>query len=250
MIQKDFNAISTGFTGKFSNQVCIRKRYGKLEITKVPVRRPGPGTDGQQAERQRWTNANAWYRKAVKGDAGRCALYKSGIPLGWNVQNRAVSDYYHAPVISGVNTGAYAGNRGDILRITATDDFMVHRVTVSIYNTEGVLVESGMATPGQGDEWLYRTRRNNKEGGRVEVVAADMPGNEDRVLLNIQADVALVCEPVAAATPVNRPKKAFIWKRERKQLALEDGSIVSKEKGAISCIRSEDCSRLIHSKRN
>ncbi|WP_295124859.1 hypothetical protein [uncultured Chitinophaga sp.] len=206
MLLKHYNVISSGATGKFAGQVVVRKRYGQIEITKVPCKRPGKGTEAQEAERQRWKTANDYYRKQVKFDKQRSALYKSGIPLGWNVQNRSVSDFYHAPQITHVDTTAYKGYRGDVIRITATDDFMVERVRVNVYNTNDELVEDGYALKGEGDEWLYRARCNSKGGGRIEIVANDMPGNEDKVLLEVKAEMELVM----TVPPVTRPKKAFL----------------------------------------
>ncbi|WP_295123017.1 hypothetical protein [uncultured Chitinophaga sp.] len=215
MILRNYNAISSGATGQFAGQVVVRKRYGQIEITKMPCKRPGKGTEAQEAERQRWKGANDYYRRQVKFDKQRTALYKNDIPRDWNVQNRAVSDYYHAPEITDVNTTAYTGHRGDVIHVTATDDFMVERVHVAIYDINGELVEDGYALKGEGDEWVYRARCNNKGGGRIEVVAGDMPGNEDRVLLQVKTEMEVILEAVGmrGPVPVKHPVKAFIWKR-------------------------------------
>lgn len=221
MIQKKFNVISGGASGIFARQVMLRQRYGRLEICKVPCPRPGKGTKGQQAQRDRWKDAGNYYA-SVK-TLGLEQLYRHDLPWGWNVQNRAVSDFYHAPEIVSVDSSDYTGLPGEVLIINATDDFMVKQVTVAIYDHDNVLVESGRAKQLPDSEyWEYTATRVNNSGGRVEITATDHPGNEDKMVLNVEGTAEMVTVLVTATgtpnQPVSRPKKAFMPKRERRSL--------------------------------
>lgn len=217
MIQKHFNAISSGAKGMFARQVVLRYRYGQLEICKVPARRPGKGTPSQQAERQRWKDANEYYASAVRMP-GVKERYKKGLPRGWNVQNRAVKDFYNAPEIKNVEGGHYTGLAGEVIRITAVDDFMVESVSVAIYDADNQLVEKGKAVHLGGDNWEYTATRDNKGSGRIEIIAKDMPGNEDKMVLAIEGKVEMVATLVQQAVKAPRPQKAFIVKRGKKSV--------------------------------
>lgn len=212
MLQKEFNSILTGAYGIFAGQVMVRKRHRKPEICKVPRQRPGKGTEGQETERQRWKDANNYYRSVAKIPELK-ALYKKDLPIGWNAQNRSVSDYYHAPEIKDVDASGYTGSEGSLIRIVATDDFMVYKVIVSIYNEDNLLIESGEAQlAGNPDEWVFTAACDHKGSGRIEIIASDLPGNEDMVILTVTA--AEISKFIPREKPVAVREEVVLWTRE------------------------------------
>lgn len=185
MILKKHNAISSGFRGLFDGQVMIRERKGQVELCKAPVKRPGKPTSGQQKARDRFTEANIYYRWVVAVPELE-ALYIQARTGHKTVQNLAISDFYHAPEIESINLDDYKGQPGDIITINATDNFCVHKVLVCIYDADNQLVEKGEALQ-QGDTeyWDYTALCQHAGGGRVEVTARDLPENETKVVVEL-----------------------------------------------------------------
>jgi hypothetical protein len=93
----------------------------------------------------------------------------------------AVSDYLHAPKIHEIQAENYSGEPGEIIRIRATDDFMVASVSVTITGGDNHVIEEGEAQP-RGKRGLWRmtttVRNTNVPGTVITVVAKDMAGNE------------------------------------------------------------------------
>ncbi|UYQ95504.1 hypothetical protein MKQ68_10370 [Chitinophaga horti] len=179
MIQKEFNAISTGASGKFSNQVTLRNKAGKLFICKNKGASSVPPTEAQQGVMSMFKRAAAYAKKAIR-DLDLRKLYQAAAKAGATAYNAAVADYCKAPKITGVLTETYTGNAGDIIMVEATDDVRVTGVNVEIFSPAGDLLESGAATGGtDAEDWTYTTTLPNTDvaGCRVVATAVDMPGN-------------------------------------------------------------------------
>ncbi len=69
---------------------------------------------------------------------------------------------------------------GDVIGVTAVDDFRVAQVRVRIENGDGTLVETGLAVQ-QADphQWVYTATAANASlaGDKLTVQATDLPGN-------------------------------------------------------------------------
>lgn len=92
-----------------------------------------------------------------------------------------LADILHPPEVEAVDTSAYAGLAGQVIRVIARDDFAVVRVTVRLVQADGNLLEEGDATQQTNPlEWLYLTRQTNTKiaGTRLTVRALDRPGNQ------------------------------------------------------------------------
>lgn len=62
--------------------------------------------------------------------------------------------------------------------MTAKDEFRVAAVNVQVLDTEGVITESGAAVLGwNGVDWHYKAG-TLPPGGKIIVVAVDLPGRE------------------------------------------------------------------------
>lgn len=180
MVQKEFNAISSGASGKFSNQLTLRIRKGKLFFCKNKSASSEPPTEGQVATQSMFKRAAAWARKAIKNLDLR-KLYKAKATDGASPYNVALADYCQPPVVVEVATESYTGAIGDNILIEAKDNVAVTGVTVDIFNAANELLETGAAIMGDDDtEWLYSATQVNGSltGSRILVTATDNPGNK------------------------------------------------------------------------
>lgn len=179
MIQKEFNAISTGASGKFGNQVTLRIRGKRLIICKNRSASSVPPTENQLEVQSIFKRAAAYGRKVIKNlDLRR--LYKAAAKEGASAYNAAVADYFQAPEIVEVLTTGYTGNVGEKILVDAKDNVRVAGVHVEIFTATGDLLESGEAVlPADQVEWSYAAQLENAaaSGSRIVVTATDMPGN-------------------------------------------------------------------------
>ena len=84
-----------------------------------------------------------------------------------NAYNVALGDWFHPPVIHGVE------RKGKAIRIRASDEVMVAGVQVMILDEQGKVVEKGEGIRGEGDWWEYVPGAD----GKVVVEAHDLAGN-------------------------------------------------------------------------
>ncbi len=182
------NIITQGTSGMLGDQLVFR-RSGNRTIMAKPPAENNSNTVAQQAVRTTFQEA-VIYAKAQLEDPATRAPYDAAAASRPNVSafNVAVADYYKAPDIQAVDVGNYTGQLGDTIGITVTDDFQVHQVLVSIENTDGTVVESGLAVQQNSAQWLYTATTNNLEtvGDRIVVQAQDGPGNitQQQAVLN------------------------------------------------------------------
>ncbi|UYQ95871.1 hypothetical protein MKQ68_12250 [Chitinophaga horti] len=178
MKRKHFNAISSGARGMFGKQVVIYTRYGEEIIAKAPRKRPGLGTPDQERTKADFKKAAEWSAR-VRGNAGLKALYKAGLSKALNVHNLAIADFLVAPEVHEVLV-----EKGRV-RVHATDNFRVAEVVVEVYGADGQLLEAGVADS-EGGDWFGYVPAEMPVGGRVVVIARDLPGNECRSELAIE----------------------------------------------------------------
>jgi hypothetical protein len=93
-------------------------------------------------------------------------------------------DANNPPIVKSIITDGYYGREGDILFITAEDDFMVVDVEVRIYDTNNEVIERGKASLRNENLWTYKTSTNTK-GSTIEPIAYDRPGNEGKMTLAV-----------------------------------------------------------------
>ena len=85
------------------------------------------------------------------------------------------------PVVDQIDLSTYTGKAGESIRITASDDFAVAGVAVTIHDTAGAVLEQGAATPaGEGATWNYVATTDLPPGQQVsiEVTATNRPGHK------------------------------------------------------------------------
>lgn len=179
MAQSKNNIVTHGLSGKIGDLLVFSQRNGKTIVSKVPKERAGDLSEKQKDHTRKFQKA-ILYAKSVMNDPGKKQEYEAvadrakGI-TGYNV---AVADLLNAPDIESIDLSGYTGDPGNLIKITATDDFEVVAVTVKIENADGSLVEEGSAV-NNGAEWIYTATVSNPDlaGDKITVTASDAPAN-------------------------------------------------------------------------
>ncbi|MDR2774850.1 MAG: hypothetical protein LBC19_08935 [Tannerella sp.] len=186
MAKSKRNPVTFGLSGKLGDLLVFRQVGGQTIVSMVPE--PSKTvSEKQAAHRRRFQQAVLYAKPAVESpETGE--KYKAAAKKGQTPINVAVADFFNAPDIENIDLTEYAGNEGDKIRITVSDDFAVKYVKVRISNADGSLVEEGEAVKELGDVWIYTAIRNNEslEGDKIVITASDLPGNivRDEQMLN------------------------------------------------------------------
>lgn len=186
-ISKD-NLITYGLSGLLGKQVVFRTQKGRTIISKR-TKPKDRKSKAQLKQRSRFSDATI-YAKGAIADKDIRKLYDARAQKSDKLQtafNVAVADYMRAPEIMHIDVAGYRGNIGDIITISATDDFMVKEVKVEIEKVDGSLIEQGDAKlMPNGLDWAYRVQSANflYAGNIVVARAFDLPGNmcEEKVV--------------------------------------------------------------------
>ena len=179
MAESKNNIITHGLSGKVGDLIVFSQRNGKTIVSKAP--RDKTGEDSQKQKDQQFKFQRAvLYAKAVLNDPDKKELYEaeSDQANGVSTYNVAVADLLNAPKIEKIDLSGYTGQKGDVIKITATDDFQIVAVTVRIENEDGSIVEEGSALD-SGFEWLYTATKTNSDlsGDKITIQATDNPAN-------------------------------------------------------------------------
>lgn len=159
--------------------LVFRNVRGKTVVSAVPST-PVKPSEAQKQQVQRFSEAMAYAREQMNNPAIK-AGYESmarvkNMPNAFNV---AVADFFHAPVIEGID--ALRDEYGIYICARVTDDFWVSRVSVELHNSSGVSFEQGSAVlqPNRAD-WIYRPvlQQHVLENTLCIIKAYDLPGNE------------------------------------------------------------------------
>ena len=92
----------------------------------------------------------------------------------------AIADFCNAPQIGEINISGYNGLQGDLISITATDDFQIVAVKVRIESADRSLSEEGEAIlQADGINWMYTAIHSIESlaGICITVTANDIPGH-------------------------------------------------------------------------
>ncbi|WP_295119689.1 hypothetical protein [uncultured Chitinophaga sp.] len=142
----------------------------------------------QQQAVANMTRANTWAKK-VTADNRLTMMYTMLAGDQRSIYHLALSDYFKAPCIGGVQTGGYKGRVGDTLIISATDNVFVDRVCVQIFTADSVFVEEGCAYQEIPDShaWIYTATEDviNASAFHLQVCAFDLPGNRSNIWMDV-----------------------------------------------------------------
>lgn len=173
------NDLVNGSSGRIGDQLVYRHRGEKTIIAKRPKQKSVPSTEKQLLVQERFFNGSL-YAKAVVADEAKKAIYQAKTKGYQTAFNLALSDFCKAPEIKLCDFDNYAGERGDKIRIRATDDFKVEAVQLQIEDGNGDLIEEAAAVlSDNGVDWFYTITVDNPflPGTKLIVSASDMPGN-------------------------------------------------------------------------
>lgn len=175
------NLFLLGASGMVGRQLVYRNCKGGIILSKRP-RRPKKKSDAQMAQMLRFKEAVIYAKSALTDEATfkRYSEKAANSEVGLSARNVAIADYLNVPVIKKVNSEKYSGQAGEIIVVSAIDDFEVKEVTVEIRQNDNSLVEKGKALADvNGLDWVYTTQSVNAmlAGSVVIVCAIDRPGN-------------------------------------------------------------------------
>jgi len=110
------------------------------------------------------------------------AFYKSREHNDINAYNLAIADFMHSPVISSVDIRKARSQEGYLVRVTATDNFMVTRVKLSLLYSDGKWREETATRYRKSDVWIWRTESDQlSKISTIRAQAYDFPGHSTLV---------------------------------------------------------------------
>lgn len=159
--------------------VVVRNVRGQCIVTNRRIRRHLEPTKGQKAMRNKF-HAASDYAKGQLAIPKSAEMYTRAItPRKRSAYLVAMSDFLNAPKVHEIDARSYRGHVGDIIRIKATDDFMVTDVKVIIVNPRGEEIETGEAVADSRhvNTWKYRVSVENPDrlGTIIRAKACDRP---------------------------------------------------------------------------
>jgi hypothetical protein len=162
------NMIISGVSGSLGEDYYARvTKDGRTIISKKPDFGNRQFSEAQRNVQNRTKQAAAYATVAAKENP----IYaQKAAGTSKNAYNIAFRDWRRPPVIRSVNI-----DNGQI-RVSAYDDVMVTRVTISVLDEAGGCLEQGEAELVKGVWWDYQTA--NK--GQIRVEARDLAGNVTR----------------------------------------------------------------------
>ena len=156
--------------GTLGKQITIYERNGQIIMAKKRGPSSKKPTQKQLEARHKMTMASVRAQIMLE-DPQIKAYYESLAGPGQNAYNMAVKDAYRSPEIQHIRL------ENEEVVVTAQNEFRVAEVEVKVMDTEGVITGSGRAFLGRnGVDWYYKAIAL-PAGGKVIVVAKNLPGN-------------------------------------------------------------------------
>ena len=177
MAKSKLNPVFKQINGQIGDLV-FREVRGKTVISQKADVSHLERSEAQQAAQARFREG-ALYGKAVMADPTLKALYQAEAKAEKKpLFSMMVADYLHPPVVSTIDLNTYSGTTGEVIRVTAFDDFEVVAVQVVLADGVGGVLESGAAVMDNG-RWAYTTTTTVTAGTTVTVTATalDRPEN-------------------------------------------------------------------------
>lgn len=177
MARVRLNPVIEQIRGAVGNLV-FRRQGGRVIVTRKPEESDHPPTEAQQIQRDLFRQA-AFYGNAAFADPDTREIY-AAIAAARNapIFSTMVQDFLRPPVVKEIDTSGYSGNVGDMILVTAIDEYGVLGVDVIITDDDGTLVEEGEAIL-DGWRWSYTAEADVAPGTTVHITAraVDRPGN-------------------------------------------------------------------------
>jgi len=171
------NLLTKGFSGKIGDEIVFRQVGNRTLFAKRPRKR---NNLVPSAQAERFAKAVVYAKTALVDPAIRAEYENLAFQTGLNsAYVAALTDYLRKPVIALVNADLYTGAVGDVIWITAQDDFKIASVEVTLQGADGSVLETEQAVA-EGGRWKYSAITANpvRTGTKVIVKAKDRPGQE------------------------------------------------------------------------
>jgi hypothetical protein len=173
------NSVAQGFSGSLG-RIVFRQLRGKTIMAGKPDKVTKQSAL-QRENRVRFKLASAWAKGQMHDPEKKAYYWRKAKKLKLpNAYTAAVSDYMRKGEIKEIDTRQYKGNAGDVIKMKVRKkDFAVHKVEVTLYDAEGVVVESGMAVKKDQNIFLYKATETvmEKIAVRVNVIIRDHNSN-------------------------------------------------------------------------
>jgi hypothetical protein len=182
------NAVVHGASGKFGQMIVFRQLPGgRTILTEAPGKDPNRVPTANQIAQQKNFQMATIYARGVLANEEKRKLYDSAADKNRSISayHVAVADFSKGPSIDEVNLDGYTGQEGDVIIISASDDFMVKEVKVTILNPDGSIADEGMAAPDAlyPNRWMWMATKTNNPvmGDKIVITASDIPGHIAKV---------------------------------------------------------------------
>jgi hypothetical protein len=180
------NPFLLGLQGMFGNAMVVKMVRGKYQLANRPsTSRNKTSTPDQDAVKARFLKATQYAKVHAKlAKDKKPTDYTEGITANkHSVYLVAMSDFLNPPEIQGIEAPDYSGAIGETIQVSATDDFRVMGVKVTITDGNGARLESGDAVIEDEQTpylWTYKTTVANSAvaGTVIRAVAIDKAKNK------------------------------------------------------------------------
>ena len=140
---KTSEELTKTYSGVFGNQVLLKSRKGQSWITIPPEKTSQVPSAKQVDQRISFKTSHEYARSAMQTPALRAA-YAEKSRKGLPPYRVAANDYLTPPRIHQIDASGYDGNPGEMILISATDNFRVVAVNVNIVDPTGTEIEKGV----------------------------------------------------------------------------------------------------------
>ena len=176
------NLVTAGLSGKVGDRLVFRAvESGETIVAAAPVMNGKPLTRKQQQNRERFLDACIYASQQLEDKAVKAEYNAFAKATGKrNGRAVAVADYLNEPVVRHVNLNGFSGHQGDVILVSATNDYRLHSVVVTIYTPQGTEAERGNAVAMTDRySWKYTVsgETGNATGSRIVITVTDRPGN-------------------------------------------------------------------------
>ena len=169
------NIITEGLSGTLGGKLVFRTgKAGQTIVGTKPASDPDREFNPAQKAHQEAFRQAAAYAKVARTEDIYAAKAEGTAKSAYNV---AMADWFNKPQIIELDVKDWNGGAGQPIRIKATDDVQVARVSVVISDGNGTVYEQGIAHPLDGLWWSYVTTTPTNGNRLLSVTAQDRPGN-------------------------------------------------------------------------
>lgn len=177
MAKVEFHSSIAGIRGRMG-RLIYREQHGKTVVLgdyTEDARRRKPSA-AQSAGRERFKAAQAYAARVMSDPLKRECYRQLAAARKTPLNALLIANFLTPPVVAQVDLSEYHGQRGDSVRVLATDPIEVVGVNVTARKLDGSLVESGAAVKDH-DLWIYRcTTALGGVASKLEITALNRAG--------------------------------------------------------------------------